>query len=145
MSKIEEYLKSMGNTSQEVAEHLEMLGIKGQKHHPQFCPIIKAIYHQFPNMSQGLKVDVYAYSAGYRSFGAYGKLWCEASSSVCITWQDCQTMDPTCPAAVAAFVKEFDEGKYPHLVGDTNKQVAEKALEKLTLEERMALRLCHSI
>lgn len=135
----------MGNNSQEVAEHLEMLGIKGQKHHPQFCPIIKAIYHKFPNMSKGLKVESYSYSAGYRNFGPYGYLWMEASSSVRITWQDYQTEDPNCPDAVAAFVKEFDGGKYPRLVGDTNKQIAEKALEKLTMEERMALRLCHSI
>lgn len=57
MSKIEGYLKSMGSTADEVAQYLRMEGIKGAKGDPCFCPIIKAIYHKFPNLSRGLKVE----------------------------------------------------------------------------------------
>jgi hypothetical protein len=141
MSKIEDYLKSMGNTPDEVAQYLKAEGIKGVKGDDCFCPIIKAIYHQFPNLSRGLKVQSVYYSAGYRSFGVYGSLYMEARTVVRVTWNDCQTMDPDCPDAIKNFVLNFDDGQYPDLVGESSKEIAQKAISKLTVEERMALKL----
>lgn len=141
MSKIEDYLKSMGSTADEVAQYLKMEGIKGAKKDPCFCPIIKAIYHKFPNLSRGLKVESVYYSAGYRSFGVYGYLYMEGRTVVRVTWSDCQTMDPDCPDAIKNFVLNFDDGQYPDLVGESSKEIAQKAISKLTIEERMALKL----
>lgn len=141
MSKISTYLASMGNSSQEVANHLELLGIKGQKSNPCFCPVIKAIYHKFPDLCKGLRVKIFASSAGYRNFGCWGLVWVEASEKVAVTWSDCQTLDPDCPPAVADFVRDFDAGKYPYLVGADDSVVAQQALAKLSIEERMALNL----
>lgn len=141
MSKIEDYLKSMGSTADEVAQYLKTEGIKGAKGDPCFCPIIKAIYHKFPNLSRGLKVESVYYSAGYKSFGAYGRLWVEANTVVRVTWNDVQTMDPDCPVAVKNFVLNFDDGQYPELVGESSKDIANLAIAKLTTEELMALKL----
>lgn len=143
MSKIEDFLKSLGNTSEEVANTLEAMGINGEKSNPTFCPIIKSIYNEFPNLSKGLKVEILYRSAGYVNLGCYGKVWMNSSYSVVITWDDIQTMDPLCPEAVQQFVLDFDKGKYPNLVGKsetlTKKEVLTKLSNILTKEERMVL------
>lgn len=141
MSKIEDYLKSMGDTADDIAQFLRIEGIKGAKNDPCFCPIIKAIYHKFPNMSKGLKVDVYYDSSGYRNLGCYGSVYVDSRTYVAITWNDCQTQDPTCPAAIQDFVFKFDAGKYPDLVGESKSEMARKAKAKLTVEELMALKI----
>lgn len=138
MSKIEEYLKSLGNTSQEVADNLELQGIKGEICNAQFCPVIKAIYKQFPNLSKGLIALIRSSKGGYANF--YGiKLFIKKRERVVITWNDCQTIDPLCPQAVQDFIKEFDSGKYPHLEGLSQDQLKQQAINKLTQEEKLAL------
>lgn len=139
MSKITDYLESMGSTADEVAQFLVLEGVKGQRHNAQFCPIIKAIYKKFPTLPRGLKVVSFNAPAGYYNLGSYGSIWMEDRSGVRVTWNDSQTMDPRCPKAVADFVLNFDAHKYPHLVGSSRKATAEEAWSKLTYEEKMAL------
>lgn len=138
MSKIEEYLKSLGSTPQEVAENLELQGITGEIGNAQFCPVIKAIYKKFPKLSKGLIVQIRSNKGGYANFNGL-TLYFKRSERVVITWNDCQTTDPLCPQAVQDFVKEFDNGKYPHLEGLSQDQLKQQAINKLTLEEKLAL------
>lgn len=139
MSKITEFLKSLGSTSEEIAQNLEIMGIKGEKCNGEFCPIIIAIYQKFPNMCSGLRTTFYHRSSGYVNFGPYGYLWVERSSNFVLTWNDCQTIDPCCPEAIGKFVKDFDNGKYPELVGKSQEQVRKEVLSKLSKQEKMAL------
>lgn len=139
MSKITEFLKSLGNSSNEIAENLQNMDIKGEIGNPDFCPIIKAIYKQFPNMSRGLKAVFYYYPSGYRSLGYYGYVWMNGKTIFQITWNDYQTIDPDCPEAIGKFVKDFDSGKYPFLIGKSKKELKKELLNKLTVEEKMIL------
>lgn len=141
MSKIEDYLNSMGETADEVALFLRKQGITGSIKECDFCPIIKSIYLKFPNLSPGLRVESVYYHAGYRRFGSYGYVFMEASSDVRITWGDIQTIDPTCPRAIKEFVANFDDGKYPELVGESKDDIRLRAVSKLTVEEKMALQI----
>lgn len=138
--KIEEFLKSLGSTSEEIADNLRKMDVKGEKENDKFCPVIKAIYKQFPNLSKGL-IITFLYSPERYINTVYGRLHIESSSSCIVTWDDRQTLDPICPAPIGQFVEDFDNGKYPDLVGDDVKTVAKKAREKLTKEELLALGL----
>jgi hypothetical protein len=141
VGKITEFLESLGNSSEEIAKNLSDMGIKGEVGNPQFCPIIKAIYHKMPDMSRGLKVLTIRYSSGYRKFGVYGYLWMNGYDAIKVTWNDCQTIDPHCPSVIGDFVRDFDSGKYPELVGKTRSETKKDILSKLTVEEKMALGL----
>ena len=138
--KIGDFLKSLGSTSEEIADSLRNMDIKGEKTNGEFCPITKAIYKKFPNLSRGLKTYLMHSSGGYINT-VYGRLYVEPSVSCVVTWNDCQTIDPVCPQPIGRFVKDFDSSKYLDLVGDDAKTVAKKALEKLTREEILALGL----
>lgn len=138
MSKIEEYLKSLGNTSQEVADNLELQGIKGEIRNAQFCPVIKAIYKQFPNLCKGLQILTQT-SGGYYMNWYGSKFYIKRSQSIVVTWRDSQTLDPSCPQAIKDFVKDFDNGKYPELIGLSQQEIKQQAIQKLTEEERLAL------
>lgn len=115
------------------------MGIKGEMGNPDFCPIIKAIYKQFPNMSKGLKAIFYYYPSGYIKLGCYGYVWMNERTVFKITWNDCQTIDPDCPKAISKFVKDFDSGKYPELIGKSRKELKKELLNKLSIEEKMIL------
>lgn len=141
MARIEEFLKHLGDSSEDVAASLEAMGIKGEKRNAQFCPVIKAIYQKFPTMVNGLCVGVLRRSAGYCRMGSYGNVWVEERVSVVITWNDCQTLDPQCPQPIAEFVADFDRGDYPHLVGLPMEEIKAAAIAKLTREELMSIRL----
>ena len=139
MSKITKFLESLGNSSEEIAKTLQEKGIKGEIGNWEFCPIIKAIYQEFPNMSKGLKALFYHYHAGYRSLGSYGFVWAESYTTFKLTWDDYQTIDPACPNVIGEFVKDFDARKYPELIGKSQKKLKEELLNKLTVEEKMIL------
>ncbi len=115
MSKIEEFLQSLGSTSEEVADTLMSNGIHGRRYTTNACPIANAIYDKFPGVRDGLLVQHYKFSSGCKRLGVYGYVWHEASDEVAVTWDDVQTLDPTCPPAVKQFVIDFDNGKYPQL------------------------------
>ena len=138
--KIEEFLKSLGNSSEEVANSLEKMGIKGECYNADFCPITKAIYQKFPKISKGLRT---LYKITYPRYVStvYNDIYVRGSTTIVVTWDDVQTIDPVCPKAVVDFVKEFDIKKYPRLIGKTQKDFKKEALSKLTKEEKMALGL----
>jgi hypothetical protein len=133
--KIVELLKSMGNTADEVAEYLRQQDIKGERCKPSFCPIIIAIYKAIPDLCQGLRVDT---RAGWMTM--YGQR-IPIQPYVVVTWNDCQTLDPSCPQAIEDFVFKFDRGEYPDLIGKSKEIAAKDALAKLTPQEKLALGL----
>lgn len=90
-------------------------------------------------MGIGLKALFLECSSGYRKFGSYGYIYCSASTTFKLTWNDCQIMDPHCPEVIGKFVKDFDNGKYPELEGKTQSQIKKDLLNKLSVEEKMAL------
>lgn len=94
---INEYLKSLGETSEAVAQSLMAHGIKGIVRSPCACPIINGIYKSCPDYWPGLMImgDNKYYSA---------------------TLNDLQIMDPKLPQPVVDFMKDFDNGKYPELI-----------------------------
>lgn len=138
--KIEEFLESLGETSEEVANSLEQMGIKGECYNGEYCPVTKAIYQKFPNMSRGLRTLYEITTPGFVNT-IYGEIYQKRSSTVVVTWDDCQTLDPDCPKAIADFVKDFDNIKYPNLIGKSQAEFKEEVLAKLTKEEKMALGL----
>lgn len=99
--KIGEYLKSLGHTSEEVANSLRAQGIKGVKESHGHCPILNGIYKACPDYWSGLRI-VNGVKLG-------------AEWSYYATLSDSQIMDPALPQAVMNFIGEFDEGKYPDL------------------------------
>lgn len=139
--KISEFLKSMGNTADEVADYCRQNKITGEIQNPTFCPVIKAIYAKFPNLSKGLKVTTYRIPDGYRDFGCYGVIWMEGRYVTKVTWNDCQTLDPETPQAVIDFVRKFDAKQYPDLIGTTQKELKKQTLQSLSVEQKMALGL----
>ena len=94
--KLSDYLNSLGTTSEEVAQSLRRAGIKGVRVSTCACPILKAIYDALPDYWPGLKI--------------YGK-----PPSYHASLGDSQICDPALPAAVIAFISDFDLGKYPDL------------------------------
>jgi hypothetical protein len=130
----------MGNTTDEVADYCRVYGITGEVRNREFCPVIKAIYRKFPNLSRGLVVDTVRYAPGYRDTG-YGIFYFEGRSEVKITWNDHQTMDPDVPKAIQNFVIAFDNKLYPDLIGKSQNQIKQETLAQLTVEQKMALRI----
>lgn len=109
---LSKFLKTIGNTSEEIANYLRTQGIKGRKTE-DCCPIAVALYKHTPTMPLGLNVR-------HQTRGFKPNL----IHSVRITWDDCQTLDPYCPEAVRQFVVDFDDGKYPDLEGWSGLEVA---------------------
>lgn len=99
--KISEYLKSLGNTSEEVANSLRAQGIKGIKLSARRCPILNAIYKSCPDYWYKLKII---------GGSKIGENWHYSASL-----GDSQIMDPMLPQAVSNFIGDFDCGKYPDL------------------------------
>lgn len=132
---ITEILRSMGNTADEVADYLRQQGIKGERCKPSFCPVIIAIYKAIPDLCRGLRVDT---RAGWMTI--YGQR-IRIQPHVVVTWNDCQTSDPSCPQAIEDFVFKFDKGEYPDLIGKSKEISAKEALTKLTPQEKLALGL----
>lgn len=99
---ITEYLTSLGNTSEEVAESLRQHGIKGVKKSKCHCPILNAIYQACPDYWTGLKI-----------YG--GTMKQDGNWYYYATLDDDQIMDPRLPQSVMNFIGDFDTGKYPDL------------------------------
>lgn len=99
---IKEYLTSLGNTSEEVAESLRKQGVKGLRRSKCKCPIINGIYQAVPNYWSGLNI-------------VNGCKLAEGDWSYYATLNDCQILDPDLPKPVMNFIGDFDEGKYPDL------------------------------
>jgi hypothetical protein len=99
--RIGDYLKSLGNTADEVAESLREQGIKGVKLSKCHCPILNAIYKACPDYWSGLRIV---------NGNKCGDHWHYSASL-----DDCQIMDPSLPQPVMDFIGEFDSGKYPDL------------------------------
>lgn len=100
--KINEYLTSLGNTSEEVAESLRKQGVKGLIRSKCKCPILNGIYQALPNYWSGLQI-VNGYKLAEGNWKYYATL------------NDDQILDPVLPKPVMNFIGDFDEGKYPDL------------------------------
>lgn len=99
---IREYLTSLGNTPEEVAESLRKQGVKGKKKSRCLCPILNGIYQSCPDYWPGLRiVNGYKRPNGSWSYHA--------------TLNDAQIMNPTLPQPVMDFIGAFDTGAYPDL------------------------------
>lgn len=107
--RVSDYLNSLGNTADEVAESLRRQGIKGIVGSPCKCPIINAIYTACPDYWSGLRIV---------NGSKTGDHWW-----YCATLNDCQIMDPTLPQPVMDFIGEFDDNKYPDLVAKNVREV----------------------
>jgi len=98
---IHEYLSSLGNSANEVAESLRKQGVKGKRKSACACPILKGIYKACPNYWSGLEI-----SGGHlRADGWHYH----------VSLNDSQIVDPTLPQPVMNFIGNFDTGKYPDL------------------------------
>lgn len=96
---IDEYFKSLGDTSEKVADSLKNQGIKGVKLSTCHCPIVNAVYKAIPDYWPGLKIhSETTHGTQYRA-----KL------------NDAQIFDPKLPGPVQDFIADFDYGKYPDL------------------------------
>lgn len=115
MSKITEFLKSLGDDADKVFLTLYRLGCTGKRHVSDACPVAKAIYKYFPSCKGDLLVNTIERPAGFMKFGCYGHMWVDSKKYVEITWDDPQVMDPSVPKAIEQFVFNFDAGKYPEL------------------------------
>ncbi len=100
--EINEYLSSLGNSADEVAEALRKQGVKGKRGSKCSCPILKGIYKACPNYWTGLEIR----SGQVRDDGSW---YYHASLN------DSQIVDPTLPQPVMNFIGGFDSGKYPDL------------------------------
>ena len=107
---INEYLKSLGESADEVAESLRKQGVKGKLRSRCHCPILNGIYQACPSYWPGLQiVDSRAREDG--QWSAYATL------------NDSQIMNPTLPQPVMNFVGLFDMGHYADLVAQEVKEV----------------------
>ncbi len=104
--RLNEYLKSLGNTADEVADSLRQQGVKGIKESHCHCPILNAIYKAIPDYWPGLRI-----------VNGSKRVWVDKKEhwSYCATLSSCQIIDPTLPQPVMDFIGEFDHGKYPDL------------------------------
>lgn len=107
--KLSDYLKSLGNTADEVAESLRRQGIKGIKASTCKCPILNAIYTAIPDYWSGLRIV---------NGSKYGDHW-----SYYASLDDDQICDPTLPQPVMDFIGKFDEGGYPDLEAKVVREV----------------------
>lgn len=112
---LKEYLASLGDTADEVAESLRKQGVKGLKRKSTQCPVVNGIYTGpcQDKVWPGLRIG-----AGFRRE--------DGSWHYVATYNDDQIMDTELPQPVMNFIGEFDAGKYPDLE-------ATKVTEKLVL------------
>ena len=96
-----DYLKSLGNTSDEIAESLRKQNIKGKVRCPSKCIIMNALVVNCGRNWAGLEIR----GGTYKGKACYSA-----------TWNDCQTLDPQLPQPIQDFIAAFDDGKYPDLV-----------------------------
>lgn len=99
---IREYLSSLGNSSEEVAESLRKQGVKGYRKSVYACPILQGIYKACPNYWSGLEIN-----GGIKNF--------DGSWRYRASLHDSQIVDPTLPQPIMNFIGDFDTGKYPDL------------------------------
>jgi hypothetical protein len=103
--KLKEFLASLGNTPDEVADWMRKNGIKGVKKNCRLCPVLNAIYSEH---------GVDCWSGLIISGGSkVGDSWFYSS-----TYDDDQIMDPSLPQPVMDFVGRFDNDVYPDLVAE---------------------------
>lgn len=95
MSNPEDFLRSLGSTSTEVAESLRAMGVKAERETCYRCPIAVVLVDEL-----GMEVDDVAVNDKRASF------------------QDAQRTSVFLPLAVRKFIAEFDSGNYPFLEGD---------------------------
>ncbi len=107
--KISEYLASLGNTTDEVADSLRHHGVKGEIGSTCHCPILNAITKACPDYWSGLKIYGCVSETGDHHYEA--------------TLNDPQIMDPSLPKPVQWFIGEFDLGNYPDLVATAVEEV----------------------
>lgn len=101
--KINEYVASLGDTAEEVAESLRKQGAKGVPNSDWANPVIAGIY---------LHCDTWS---GLRLVGMKG-----AKPSARFTFADCQITDPANPPqAVTDFLARFNAGDFNDLVDPT--------------------------
>lgn len=100
---LNQYLNSLGNTSEEVAASLRTQQIKGRKNDVRLCPILNGIYQACPDYWSGLRI----HGGRKRKSGDH---WHYSA-----TLNDSQILDPTLPQPVMDFIGDFDSGKYPDL------------------------------
>lgn len=110
--KISDYLKSLGNTSDEVAMSLRAQGIKGKRTSKCHCPVLNGIYRACPDYWSGLEI-----------FGGAPDSKIGSKHHYYATLQDSQIMDPQLPQAVQNFIGDFDLGKYPDMEVSAVKEV----------------------
>lgn len=100
--KITDYLASLGDTPEEVAESLRKQGVKGKKKSKCHCPILNGIYQACPDYWPGLRI-------------VNGSKLSNGSWSYYATLDDSQIMNPRLPQSVMDFIGAFDAGEYPDL------------------------------
>lgn len=100
--EISDYLKSLGETSEAVAQNLMAHGIKGIKESSTKCPIINAIYKYCPNCYPGLTI--------YKS----GCCYCIKFNRLLL--MNPLIIDPYLSQPIVDFIRDFDNGKYPELI-----------------------------
>lgn len=85
-------LKSLGANKNKVAATLTSKKVQGDRSESESCPVANFLYKKFP---KAVTVDV-------------------DSESIEVKWNDCDvSVKP--PKAVANFIEDFDEGKFPDL------------------------------
>jgi hypothetical protein len=90
-------LKSLGVNKNRVAAYLTSKNIQGDKSESESCPVANFLYKKFPKATS---VDV-------------------DSESIEVRWRDCDvSIKP--PKAVASFIEDFDNGKFPDLDAANN-------------------------
>lgn len=109
MPTVKEYLKSLGDTAEQVAESLRSHGVKGVVASKCHCPILNAIYKACPDYWSGLEIV---------NGSKNGDHWYYTA-----TLDDAQIMDPDLPQPVMDFIGEFDSGKYPDLEAKSVREV----------------------
>jgi len=109
--RLSEYLASLGNTPDEVADSLRKQGVKGLVRSSRNCPVINGIYRACTNIWPGLRIG-----NGYKL--SDGEHWHYSA-----TYNDCQIMDPSLPLPVMDFIGKFDTGDYADLEAKVVREV----------------------
>jgi hypothetical protein len=92
--KLSDYLESLGDTPEAVANSLRAQGIKGKKDSTCHCPILNGIYKACPDYWSGLKIVNGRKEGVHYYYGA--------------TLDDAQICDPRLPQPVMDFIGAFD-------------------------------------
>jgi len=100
---LSEYLTSLGQTPDQVANCLRAQRVKGIIKSSCHCPILNGIYQACPDYWPGLRI-----TNGYQSKDGHWHYYASLS--------DLQITDPALPQAVQDFIGKFDRGEYPDLV-----------------------------